>query len=50
MKNRLKIAFALALSAVSLAACEQDAQQPRDPNAPVIVDEECPRADGEPCR
>ena len=44
-------AFALAAAcALGLAACDDSRPTPPDDNAPVIVDEECPRADGEPCR
>jgi len=42
--------FALAGACLlTLAGCD-DNSPPPDPNAPVIVDDECPRADGEPCR
>lgn len=49
MKKMFSMASA-ALFALSLAACEQDRPAPPDPDAPVIVDEECPRADGTPCK
>lgn len=48
MKMR-NLALAIA-GALGLAACDSNPAQQPDPNAPVVVDEECPRADGEPCR
>ena len=48
MKKRI---FALAGACLlTLAACDDNSPPPTDPDAPVIVDDECPRADGEPCR
>ncbi len=48
MKKRI---FALAgLCLLTLAACDADPAPQPDPSAPVVVDEECPRADGQPCR
>lgn len=47
MKTRT---FALAFAcALAMAACAKDTQLPQ-PNGPVVIDDECPRADGEPCR
>jgi hypothetical protein len=45
----LQLAVASAF-ALSLAACESDVPPQPDPAGPIIVDEECPRADGEDCR
>lgn len=43
--------FALAIAcAMGLAACDTDPAPQPDPSGPVIVDEECPRADGQPCK
>ena len=46
-----KIATALALAgAMMLAACEAPQPASPDPHQPGPIDEECPRADGTPCR
>lgn len=48
MKLRnLALAFACAMT---LAACDAEPAPQPDPSAPVVVDEECPRGDGQPCR
>lgn len=48
MKKRI---FALAgVCLLALAACDDNSPPPPDQNAPIIVDDECPRADGEDCR
>lgn len=47
MKKR---AFALAGACLlGLAACAHDGLPPQ-PSGPVVIDDECPRADGDPCR
>ncbi len=46
-----KCIYALAAAcALSLTACDDSGPAQPDPAAPVVIDEECPRADGEPCR
>lgn len=48
MKKRIFVLAGACL--LPLAACDDSPPPQPDPNAPVIVDDECPRADGEPCR
>ncbi|MFZ5725560.1 MAG: hypothetical protein ACOY4C_04020 [Pseudomonadota bacterium] len=50
MKKVFLTLAAVPALALSLAACDDSPPPQPDPNAPVIVDDECPRADGEPCR
>ena len=43
--------FALAFAcAMTLAACDAEPARQPDPAAPVVIDDECRRADGQPCR
>ena len=46
--RKIVIAFALVAS-LGLAAC-QHKEQTTQPDGPGQVDEECPRADGTPCK
>jgi hypothetical protein len=47
MKKRI---FALAgLCLLALSACDKQ-PHPQPTPGPVVVDDECPRADGQPCR
>lgn len=49
MKSLKYLALAAFLT-LPLTACEQDQTAPPNPDAPVIVDDECPRSDGEECK
>lgn len=47
--KKFALAFALAAS-LGLAACDEPETVTPAPDGQVVIDDECPRADGEPCR
>lgn len=50
MKKDILRFAAVSMFALALAGCAQEPTSQPDPGAPIIVDDECPRADGEDCR
>lgn len=48
MTMKLSLKLALLIAASALSACVQTPNV--NPGGPVIVDDECPRADDQPCR